>query len=239
MKLENQVAFVTGANRGIGSAYVTALLDRGVGKVFLGARNPESVSESLAGDSRVEVVRLDVTDPKTVDDAARLADDTSILINNAGVATGGRLLDRPTQELQALLDVNVFGSLNMVRAFAPGLISRGGAVVNVVSAIAWFSPLAYGAYAASKAAAWSITNGIREELRPSGVLVQGVFFGAVDTDFASGYDGPMISPSLVATATLDGIENDSTEVLVDPESRQAKAALTGEPNAYAVLQAAQ
>ncbi|BBY48516.1 short-chain dehydrogenase [Mycolicibacterium arabiense] len=232
MKISDQVVFVTGANRGIGRAFVSELLIRGVGKVYAGVRDPHAVDQQLAGDPRVEVVRLDVTDPDEVARAAAAATDTSILVNNAGIVTFESLLDGSVAEMRRQFETNVFGVLEMTRAFAPTVRARRGAVVNVLSAAAWFSAPLNGAYCASKAAAWSITNGIRTELEPAGVLVQSLHFGAVDTDFSSGYDGPKITADDVARAALDGLASDAPEVLVDAHARMAKAALTGPPNGF-------
>ncbi|QHF94923.1 short-chain dehydrogenase [Streptomyces sp. NHF165] len=232
MRISEQTAFVTGANRGIGRAFVSGLLARGAGKVYAGVRDPRSVDGELARDPRVEIVRLDITDSARIADAAETAKDVSVLVNNAGAVTFESLLSGSLESARALFDTNVFGVWETTRAFAPALRERRGAVVNVLSAIAWFSPPQNGAYAATKSAAWSLTNGLRRELAPSGVLVQGLHFGAVDTDFAAGYTGPKIAPGDVVSASLQGLEDDRTEVLVDSESRAAKAALAGPPNGY-------
>jgi NAD(P)-dependent dehydrogenase (short-subunit alcohol dehydrogenase family) len=232
MKISDQVVFVTGANRGIGRAFVSEFLVRGAGKVYAGVRDTRTMDQQLARDPRVEIVRLDVTDPDEVARAAAQATDTSILVNNAGIVAFDSLLDGSVAAMRRQFETNVFGVLEMTRAFTPSLRARRGAVVNVLSAAAWFSAPQNGAYCASKAAAWSITNGLRMELEPAGVLVQSLHFGAVDTDFSAGYDGPKITVDDVARAALDGLASDAAEVLVDPDARMAKAALTGPPNGF-------
>lgn len=232
MRISDQTAFVTGANRGIGRVFVRKMLARGVKKVYAGVRDPRSADDELIHDPRVEIIRLDVTDPVQIADAAQVAKDVSILVNNAGAVTFESLLSGSIETARKLFDTNVFGPWELTRAFAPALTSRSGAVVNVLSAIAWFSPPQNGAYGATKAAAWSLTNGLRMELAPTGVLVQALHFGAVDTDFSARYTGPKTDPEDVVHASLQGLENDEPEVLVDHESRAAKMALTGEPNNY-------
>ncbi|WP_193043593.1 SDR family oxidoreductase [Mycolicibacterium baixiangningiae] len=232
MKVSDQIVFVTGANRGIGRAFISELLVRNVKKIYAGVRDAQSVDRQLSQDPRIEIVRLDVTDSDEVARAARIATDASVLVNNAGIVAFDSLLDGSLATMRQQFDTNVFGVLEMTRAFAPTLRSQQGAVVNVLSAAAWFSAPNNGAYCASKAAAWSITNALRMELAPAGVLVQGVHFGAVDTDFSSGYNGPKISSDEVARATLDGLEHDEIEVLVDSDARMAKEALPGPPNAF-------
>lgn len=232
MKVSDQTVFVTGANRGIGRAFVAELLTREVRKIYAGVRDAQSVDRQLSEDPRVEIVRLDVTDPNGIAHAAGIAADASVLVNNAGIVAFDTLLDGSVAAMRRQFDTNVFGVLDMTRAFAPALTIRQGAVVNVLSAAAWFSAPQNGAYCASKAAAWSITNGLRAELTPAGVLVQALHFGAVDTDFSAGYDGPKISADEVARASLDGLEHNVIEVLVGPHTRAAKDALTGPPNAF-------
>ncbi len=232
MKISDQTAFVTGANRGIGRAFISEFLVRGAKKIYAGVRDVHSVDRQLSEDPRIEIVGLDVTDPGGIARAAGVATDASVLVNNAGVVAFESLLDGSMAAVRRQFDTNVFGVLETTRAFAPILRSQQGAVVNVLSAAAWFSAPANGAYCASKAAAWSLTNGLRLELAPAGVLVQGVHFGAVDTDFSAGYDGPKISSGDVVRASLDGLEHDAIEVLVDSHSRAAKEALTGPPNAF-------
>lgn len=238
MKISDQVVFVTGANRGIGRAFVSEFLARDVRRIYAGVRDTHEVDHQLAGDPRVEVVRLDVTDPDEIARAAEESTDTSILVNNAGIVAFDSLLDGSVAAMRRQFETNVFGVLETTRAFAPTLRARRGAVVNVLSAAAWFSAPLNGAYCASKAAAWSVTNGLRAELEPAGVLVQGLHFGAVDTDFSAGYDGPKITADDVVRAALDGLESDAVEVLVDPDARMAKAALTGPPNGFLEYMAA-
>ncbi|MFC7464918.1 SDR family oxidoreductase [Brachybacterium sp. GCM10030252] len=232
MRISGQTVFVTGANRGIGRAFVSGLLERGAGRVYAGVRDPLSVDTELSHDPRVEVVRLDVTARTEITEAAEVAGDTTILVNNAGAVAFESLLTGSLETARHLFDTNVFGPWELTRAFAPALRASRGAVVNVLSAIAWFSPPQNGAYGATKAAAWSLSNGLRSELAPAGVLVQGLHFGAVDTDFSAGFDIPKISPDDVVRASLDGLEAGTAEVLVDAESRAAKAALTSQPNDY-------
>ncbi|MDX3098272.1 SDR family oxidoreductase [Streptomyces sp. ME19-03-3] len=231
MKIAGQTALVTGANRGIGRRFVTELLARDVRKVYAGVRDPDAADRELHEDPRVELVHLDITDTDMVGAAARQAEDVSVLINNAGIMTFQPLLEGDLDTVRHELETSVFGTLHMARAFAPALRAHRGAMVNILSALSWFSFPGSGGYAAGKAAAWSLTNTLRVELAPANVLVQGVHLGSADTDFSANYDGFKIDPVDVARASLDGIENGRIEVLVDDWSRTVKAALIGEPNA--------
>jgi NAD(P)-dependent dehydrogenase (short-subunit alcohol dehydrogenase family) len=225
MDIQDQVALVTGANRGIGRAFVEELLERGARKVYATARRPEAID--VPG---VEVLRLDLTDEASVAAAAAAAEDVTLLINNAGISTGATLLTGDMAEIRREMDTHYFGTLGVIRAFAPVLAANGGGgIVNVLSALSWFAAPGAGGYAAAKAAEWNMTNALRLELEGQGTLVQGVHLGAADTDIMKGYEGPMLAPRDVARAALDGVAGDAIEVVVDEWSRMVKASLSGDP----------
>ena len=227
MQLENAVVLVTGANRGIGAAFVTQLRERGARKIYAASRSGSPVD--LVG---VESLRLDVTDPVQVRAAADAAGDVQVLINNAGISTGTSVVSGDVAEVRREMDTNFFGPLHMIQAFAPILKANGGgAVLNVVSALSWFTSPGAGAYAASKAAAWSLTDSARLELAGQGTHVVGVHMGLVDTDMAAGTQAPKISPAALAVAGLDAIESGLDEVLADDWARLVKSGLTLDPAA--------
>jgi len=229
VNVEGSVALVTGANRGLGRAFARALLDAGAAKVYAGARDVASVT-----DPGVIPVALDVTDHEQVARVAAELGDVTIVINNAGVglgaaAVGGDDLDAHRAEFE----VNYFGPLAVSRAFAPVLAANGGgALVNMLSALSWVSFPQFGNYSASKSAAWSLTNGLRTQLRGQGTLVVGVHAGYIDTDMAASVDGPKIAPEDVARQTVAALAAGDEEVLADEVSRNVKAAL---PNDHAAL----
>lgn len=228
MDIAGSVALVTGSNRGIGRRFVTQLLERGAAKVYATARRPELVD--IAG---VEVLPLDITDHASVLAAAERAGDVTLLVNNAGIATQSSLLTDDLDNVRREMDTHFWGNLDMVRAFAPVLERNGGgAIVNVLSALSWFAYPGSGGYAAAKAAEWNMTNAVRLELAPKGVLVQGVHLGAADTDIMAGYEGPMIDPAEAARAALDGVERGAIEVVVDDWSAMVKASLAADPAAF-------
>lgn len=228
MDITGSVALVTGSNRGIGRRFVTQLLDRGAAKVYATARRPELVD--VPG---VEVLPLDITDQASVDAVAERAGDVTLLVNNAGITSQSALLTDDLDDLRRELDTHVWGTLAMTRAFAP-VIERngGGGVVNVLSALSWFAYPGSGSYAIAKAAAWNMTNALRLELAPKGIGIQGLHLGAADTDMMAGYEGPKVDPADVARASLDGVERDALEVVVDDWSAAAKAALAADPAVF-------
>jgi len=216
MNIEGSIALVTGANRGLGRHFAQQLLERGASKVYATARRPETID--LEG---VHALRLDVTDPASIEAAARVATDVTLLINNAGVSLGQDLVTGDLAQLRQEMETNFFGTLNVIRAFAPGL--EGGAILNVLSRLSFLSFVGANGYAAAKAAAWSLTNGVRLEL--PGTLVTGLALSATDTDMMAGWDIPKNDPADVVRQALDGLEEGALEVLADEDTREARAAL--------------
>ena len=203
--------------------------------MYGGARHPEAVT--LPG---VIPIRLDVTNAEDVAAAAERCD-IDVLINNAGIMHLAPMLSATdTDGARAEMEVNYFGTLAMTRAFAPVLRrNRGGALVNILSVVAWFANPFDGSYCASKSAAWSLTNAARIELRRQRTLVTGVFAGVIDTAMSAAVDIPKISPESVVDQTLDGIEAGAEEVLTDDRTRQMKTALPNDLTLiYPPLQAA-
>ena len=168
MKIHGSVALVTGANRGLGRVYARELVKRGAAKVYGAARDPAGVSE--AG---VTPIALDVTDAERVAQVATQCADISLLVNNAGVMKASTFINAPNLDAARLeMDTNYFGTLNMCRAFAPVLAANGGgAIVNMLSITSFYTNPFNASYGASKAAAWSLTNGVRLELHHQDTLV--------------------------------------------------------------------
>jgi len=222
MQIKGAVALVTGANRGLGQAYARALVQRGAHTVYAGARHPEDVS-----DPDVTPLKLDITSPEQVADAARDCGELTLLINNAAEAGVSPLIGAGSlEDARAQMETNYFGTLAMCQAFAPVLARNGGgALVNMCSIISFFNRPSIGSCCASKAALWSITNGIRIELRPQGTLVLGVHAGFIDTRNAVGFHGPKHDPADIAALVLDAVEAGQEEVLADEQTRRMKAAL--------------
>jgi NAD(P)-dependent dehydrogenase (short-subunit alcohol dehydrogenase family) len=225
MKISGSVALVTGANRGLGYAFARALIERGARTVSAGARDPATIT-----DPDLVPVTLDITDAADVAAAAALCGDVTLLVNNAGVSYDSPLLAAPALDgARAEMETNYFGTLALCRAFAPILgANGGGALVNMLSVASFRSLPQIGSYSASKAAAWSLTNGVRLELAAQGTLVVGVHAGFIDTDMAARIDQPKISPIEVARQAFDAVEAGQLEVLADGQSRDVKAALSAE-----------
>lgn len=224
MDIDSSIALVTGANSDLGRAFTSALIDSGARKVYAAARRPAEIT-----DPRLVTLPLDVTDPAAVAAAAQSAPDVSILINVAG---GGSILDvltGPLDDARRQMDTNVFGTWSMARAFAPVLADNGGgAIANMLSITSWAAAPALSGYSAAKAAAWSLTNSLREALAPQGTLVIGVHSYWIDTRATKAVRAPKLEPSFVADNVLQAIRNGANEVLLDDPTRTTRAALAGD-----------
>src|SRR6478609_4552317 len=216
-----KVVVVTGGRRGLGAALVDEVLARGARKVYSTARTAYT-------DDRKQVVthELQVRSPDSVAALAEIATDAEIVFNNAGVLSPESLLTGSFEHITTTFDVNVFGPLRVTRAFAPILAANGGgAIVNMHSVLSWLG--GSGAYGASKAAAWSVTNSLRGELASQHTQVLGVHAGFIDTEMVSDIPLPKMAPAEVARRIVDALEDGAVEVLTDDATVQAKAALSG------------
>lgn len=225
MTTENVTALVTGANRGLGRKFAADLLERGA-KVYAGARRPETID--LPG---VVPIQLDITDPESVRRAAEQASDVNVVVNNAGVSTRATLLDGPLDDIRLEMETHYFGTLNVIRAFAPVIErNRGGSLLNVLSVLSWLHPASSGAYSAAKAAGWALTDATREELAPRGIHVAALHVGYMDTDMVSYIPADQkVDPAVVAKQALDGLFAGQPEILADDLSRNVKAQLSSSP----------
>lgn len=227
---EHITALVSGANRGLGRQFAQQLVARGA-KVYAAARRPETVD--LPG---VIPIQLDITDPESVRRAAELAGDVTVVVNNAGVSTRAGLLDGSIEDIRLEMDTHYFGTLSVIRAFAP-IIERniagnggGGAILNVLSVLSWAHPPTSGAYSAAKAAGWAMTDAVRAELAPRGIHVAALHVGYMDTDMVSYIPAEQkTDPAVVARQALDGLFAGAPEILGDELTRTVKAQLSGVP----------
>ncbi|PZU09267.1 SDR family oxidoreductase [Sphingomonas sp.] len=231
MQIENCVALVTGANRGLGKSFVDALLLAGAAKVYAGARNPESV---VATDPRVVAVALDVTDKAQVAAVASACHDVTLVINNAGVMHASSVLDADAEvALRSEFDVNVWGTFHMIRAFAPVLARNGGgAIADILSVAAWFAFPHNATYGASKHAALALTEAVRFQLKGQGTQMIAVFSGYIDTDMAAGVSLPKVSPQQVAERTLDAVRSGADHAYADDNTEQTGRILREDRDSY-------
>jgi NAD(P)-dependent dehydrogenase (short-subunit alcohol dehydrogenase family) len=219
MKIQGSVALVTGANRGLGKAIVSALIEAGAAKVYAAARDERQV---VADGSRVVPLTLDVTKPEQIAAAVRKAGDVTLLINNAGTLHSFNVLTTSQADIDADFRVQVHGTLSVIRAFLPVLerSSGGATIVNVLSltSLASFPPL--GGYSASKAAAYSMTQALRPELKRKQIDILAVLPGPIDTDMVKDLPMPKTSPADTAKGLLAGIARGDEAIFPDPMAQQ-------------------
>jgi len=219
--VSGKAVVVTGGRRGLGAALVDEVIARGARKVY-------STARSAYTDDRAQVSthELEVRSAGSVAALADIASDAQIIFNNAGIFLPETLLTGDFEHVTETFDVNVFGPLRMARAFAPILAANGGgAIVNMHSVLSWLG--GSGAYGASKAAIWSVTNSLRAEVTSQNTQVLGVHAGFIDTEMAAGVPLAKLTPAQVATQIVDGLESGAAEVLTDDLTVNTKAALSG------------
>lgn len=231
MKLQNATVLVTGANRGLGQEFARQALARGARKVYAAARDPATIT--LAG---VIPVRLDVTDAAGAEALAAELGDVDLVVNNAGIADMKEVLAPDSEAaLRRMLETNVFGVLNVSRAFAPVLAGKGGgAFLNVLSVASWVSSPMLALYAVSKAAAWSLTNALRNELAGHGTQVLALHVSFIDTDMTKDFEAPKLSVDAVVDGAYAALEAEQPEVAIGELTQAVKRGLSSEPGIYTV-----
>ena len=228
MNIKGSVALVTGANRGVGRELVSALVEAGAAKVYAAARDVSGI----VGSTHVVPVALDITDAAQIAAVRAKLTDVTLLINNAGVLDFGSALEAPIAAFERNMAVNVYGSLNVTRAFAPVIAGNGGGgVVNLLSVVALASMPGLAAYNASKAALHSLTQSFRATLKSQGIEVFGVYPGPVDTDMAAEIPFDKTSPAVVARAILKGVGEGREDIFPDPMSEQVAGVWAHDPKA--------
>src|ERR1700693_1074327 len=202
MNITGCIALVTGANRGLGKAYVEALLSAEAAKVYATARDVTTIKDH----PRVVPIRLDVTSGSDIAEAAARCSDVNLLINNAGAMLSSPILaEHSDLAMRKEMEFNVYGVLAMIRAFSPVLARNGGgAIVNMLSVVSWFTVSANATYCASKHAALSVTDAVCMALKAQGTQVVGVYAGFIDTEMAVGINQPKPPPQQVAERTIEG-----------------------------------
>jgi len=226
MNIEGCVALVTGANRGLGKAFTESLLAAGAARVYAAARDIDTIT-----DSRLIPIQLDVTSPSEVEASARQCTDVNLLINNAGILQQSPMLaEGSEQAMRQEMEVNVYGVLRMIKAFAPLLaMNGGGAIVNMLSVVSWFTSPLNATYGASKHAALSVTDAARIELLAQGTRVIGVYAGFIDIDMTANIRSAKVTPEQVAQRTMEGIRQNCEHILADQRAHDVWNSLRQDP----------
>ena len=229
MDISTSIPVVTGAARGLGRHLVDGLLERGAGKVYALARDTTAVSQ----DTRVVAVAFDLTDPGSIAAAAARAADATLLINNASTAEFAGPLDADSDALRREMAANYEGTYTTIRAFIPILERADDAhVVNVLSLLSLASTPPMTGYAASKAAAHSLTQALRPVLAAKGIAVHGVYPAGIDTDMVAGLDVAKTPPAQVAAGILHGLADDAEDIFPDPNAQAMSQTWWSNQNAF-------
>jgi short-subunit dehydrogenase/uncharacterized OB-fold protein len=207
---------ITDARSHFAAPLADALLKAGATRVFMGEpetwrRWPER--DALAAMDGVELLPLDVTDAASVQKlAAQIGGKVDILINTARFIRPGGVLMHDTVFARDEMEVNAMGLMRLAQGFGPGMAARtadgvnsAAAFVNILSAYALVPDAGYGAFAASQAAARSISQTLRAEFRPSGLRVMNVYVGPTDDDWHQSLPPPKVAPNALARSVMSGL----------------------------------
>lgn len=229
---EGKIAFISGANRGIGKAITEELLRNGIKKIYAGARNIASLEElTNKYGSKVVPVELDVTNIDSIKAAASKIEDIDILVNNAGVFSIGQIFsEEANASLEENLSVNVWGVINLSNALVKHLKKESPTAIVNISSLAGIGNMPMCAtYSVSKAAVHSMTQGMRAELSADNNLVVGVYPGPIDTDMAANLEMDKDSPENVANAIVTGLKEGKEDIYPDTLAVQFGALYLNNP----------
>ena len=226
--IKDRTVLVTGANRGIGKSIVEEFLRAGARKVYAAARKLESLDELIAiYGNRIVPLHIDLNNPESITLAAQKATDVEVVINNAGIANvANPLASNAIASLQEEIEVNVYGLMRMAQAFAPVLKKNGGGAIAQLNSVASIKTFAdFSTYCASKAASYSITQGLRDTLKVQGTRVISVHPGPISSDMANGLGFAEIAEpaELVPQAIIAALESGEFHVFPDTMAKQVGA----------------
>jgi short-subunit dehydrogenase len=235
MDLSTSTSLVTGANRGIGLAISQELAHRGA-RVLAGARDPGALPP-IDGD--VTALAFDAGSRASIEAAAAQAGAVDVLVNNAGVLQAGQLEHEHVEHLYEVLQVNLAAGIHLARLLLPGMLERGrGTIVNNASISGYAFFPGSSVYAASKAGLVAFSEGLRRELRGTGVTVLHLVTPAIDTrmmdQVVEGYRGNQDLSNMSRTApedwakkVVDAIAADKAVLNPGGSERLAKLASRG------------
>lgn len=233
---------ITDGRGPVGLAVARAMSAAGAARVFVGIRDrwkPFPERDALAAIGNVELVPLDVTDERSVAAAAAdLGGKTDILVNTAAHVRPGGVAGARLTDLRDAMETDALGLARLAAAFGPAMAARGADGTN--NAVAWVNCLsvharvnwpAYGAWSAAQAAALSLAECLRAELRSGGIRVVNVFAGPLDTEWFQTVPPPKVAPAALADAIRDALERGLEDVHVGDVARDIRDRLAANPKA--------
>lgn len=188
MQLENKVAFITGARRGIGRAIALKYAQNGADCILVARTAPEELAEEIRGLGRKALaLAVDVSDAEAVEVAIKAATKEfgkiDILVNNAGITEDGLLIRMKLEQWQRVIDVNLSGAFYATKAVArPMLKAESGRIINITSVVGQMGNAGQANYAASKAGLIGFTKSVAKELGSRGITVNAIAPGFITTD---------------------------------------------------------
>ncbi|MGB7402533.1 MAG: SDR family NAD(P)-dependent oxidoreductase [Arcobacter sp.] len=220
MNLENKTVFITGANGGLGSAFVKEFLNQNVKKIYCSARDINKLNSLQKLSNKIELVELDITNKEQLKSLISSIGKIDILVNNAGVNSDKRFFDDETVDF----DVNLFGTLNSCRILSEN-INKDGVIINMSSILALINLPIMALYCASKSALHSITQALRAELKIKDISVYEVLPGPIDTDMSKDLQMSKTSPIDIVKATINGLNSSEYEIYPDSFAKVIKKRL--------------
>ena len=224
--IKGSVVLITGATGAIAKALIAELQRRGAAKIYAAARDISSLSAA----GGVVPIKMDVTSDADVAKAVGLAGDVTLLINNAGINHNTTFMAAPDIVIaREEIEINYLAPLRVTKAFAPVLIKNKGAVLNLLTILSRVNLPIMASYCASKAAALSLTQGLRGELAPKGVRIAAALPGAIDTRMTANLTIPKMTTADAAKEILDGFEAGEEETYVGEMARGLAQGLAHDP----------
>mmetsp|Transcript_19953 Transcript_19953/g.30210 ORF Transcript_19953/g.30210 Transcript_19953/m.30210 type:complete len:255 (+) Transcript_19953:39-803(+) len=223
--VKDKVILITGANRGIGKAFVDGFFKHGAKKVYAAVRTISSVDPlvELHGADKLIPIHIDLQKVSSIQEAAKIATDVQVVVNNGGVLDlTSPLSENAISSLEFQMDVNVYGLMHMAQNFVPILVKNGGGSFVQLNSLSSLRCPAnnFFAYAASKSASFAITQSLRTSL--PNTLVVSVHPGPIATDMVDAFGGGSKAEpaSQVADALVEAMKKGEFMVYPDSKSRE-------------------
>ncbi|MGC9350532.1 MAG: SDR family NAD(P)-dependent oxidoreductase [Sulfurovum sp.] len=223
--MENKTVLITGANGGLGRAFVESILEQNPRKLYCAARDIKSLDEIRKLSPVIEPIALDITDKDSITHTVAAIDSLDLLINNAGVNTNSRLFDSSFLDIE----VNLKGTVNLTEAFFEHLKASQGKVVTITSILALVNLPLMANYAVSKSALHSFTQALRAEFTLFGGEVYEVLPGPIETRMTEGFPMPKAKPEEIVKEVMGAMKNKTFEIYPDGFSQMIKQRLQSEP----------
>ncbi|MBD3792177.1 MAG: SDR family NAD(P)-dependent oxidoreductase [Campylobacterales bacterium] len=223
--MKNRTVLITGANGGLGQAFVREILQEEPEKVYCAARDIKSLEALKALSPVIETIELDITDRDSISNAASKIERLDLLVNNAGVNTNSRLFDDSFTDIE----VNLKGTVNLTEAFFEKLKASKGTVVNVTSVLALVNFPLMANYVLSKSALHSFTQALRAEFAVFGGEVYEVLPGPIETRMTEGFPMPKAKPEEIAKCVIESMKRQEFEIYPDGFSQMVRQRLQSEP----------